>query len=371
VLYSKWGIATDFIAVASRDRINSKREDMGFRCKLVTIPRTKNYLAILGNIKKALHGMIRSNNYDVIVISGMFMESLIPYLRKILPDAKVISDIHGATEDILEVGAKAKLIKRCALYCAYNMERYVLKKYLSKADGILVVSKALKEYLDKYYGTKGIPSYRIPCATTNKMMDAEEFGKNRKLYREKYDLKDNELLFIYSGGISPWQCIDETLEMYKEISNHVHHVRMLLISHNIDKLDEQEIKEYGILTDSYPPEEVEKVLCAGDYAFLLRKKSLTNKVAFPNKFLEYVRSGMRIIATPYIQDVSTQIKEFSLGTIVEPDSKNHMSIKQVIADIESERRDRNMDRDARERVLMYNSFENCLQKFVKENFEIK
>ena len=43
---------------------------------------------------------------------------------------------------------------------------------------------------------------------------------------------------------------------------------------------------------------------------------ITNNVAYPNKFIEYVASGMKVIATPYVTDVAMQITDTGIGCIV-------------------------------------------------------
>jgi hypothetical protein len=50
-----------------------------------------------------------------------------------------------------------------------------------------------------------------------------------------------------------------------------------------------------------------------DYFFLFRDKSITNRVAFPNKFLEYVLAGGKIISTSFCGDVSKYILKNDFG----------------------------------------------------------
>jgi len=38
-------------------------------------------------------------------------------------------------------------------------------------------------------------------------------------------------------------------------------------------------------------------------------------VAFPNKFLEYVQSGMSIFTTPNVYEIAEQIKKYDLGVL--------------------------------------------------------
>jgi hypothetical protein len=40
-----------------------------------------------------------------------------------------------------------------------------------------------------------------------------------------------------------------------------------------------------------------------DFGFLLREHNLTNQVAFPNKYVEYVAAGLDVITNGSIDDV--------------------------------------------------------------------
>ena len=57
-------------------------------------------------------------------------------------------------------------------------------------------------------------------------------------------------------------------------------------------------------------------MTAGDFAFLLRDDYITNKVAYPNKLLEYVSAGLKVITTPFIEDVATEVKKRNLGYVL-------------------------------------------------------
>ena len=88
------------------------------------------------------------------------------------------------------------------------------------------------------------------------------------------------------------------------------------MSHMIDKLKSQlNFSTDDIIFASYKADEVKSVLCAGDFAFMLREDKITNNVAFPNKFIEYILSGNQVISTPYIYDISKLIKDYDVGLL--------------------------------------------------------
>ena len=99
------------------------------------------------------------------------------------------------------------------------------------------------------------------------------------------------------------------------------------------------------------------VLCAGDYAFLLRDDYVTNNVAYPNKFLEYVSCGLKIIATPYVHDVADQIRKFNLGVIYDYSSPLNI-------DVAKDRADYMGDIDIRNELFRSVSFKSTLKPFI-------
>jgi len=143
----------------------------------------------------------------------------------------------------------------------------------------------------------------------------DEKVKSRNEARKRYGIAEEEKVFVYSGGVSPWQCIEESVELFNKIAMRLNNCKMLLLSG--DKTAVEKYASEKIIVDSLQYSAVNSTICAGDFAFLLRKDCVTNNVAYPNKFIEYVQSGMKIIATPYVKDVAEQIDEYNLGVVIE------------------------------------------------------
>ena len=130
-------------------------------------------------------------------------------------------------------------------------------------------------------------------------------------------MSDDDLVFVYSGGASPWQCVNESVELFQKIRDQMgEKCKMLLFSGSRELLMQYKDTP-GVITDALSPDKVMESLCAGDFGVMLRGDYATNNYAFPNKFLEYVGSGLRVIATPYVYDVRDYIKNYGLGIIID------------------------------------------------------
>lgn len=324
-LYEKWGIATDFIVICNGKKIESRNEEIGNDSRVIPIACNQyNPLSIYSAFKKSrrlLIDLIKKENYKCIILSGIGTFSFVPIIRGNQKEIPIIADIHGAKEELLEFN-NGNSIQKIYKSFLYNYVKNSERKYLHQLDGSLVVSNALADYLDKEYNLKNFKHHIVPCAIENKMDNLDIKLLNRKKYRKKYNVQADEVLFVYSGGVSPWQCIDESIKIFSNIkSKSSVKVKLLILSHQIEKVLPMIKGHSGIITDSVDAQDVEKVLCAGDYAFLIRKNFITNNVAYPNKFLEYVQSGMKIITTPFVFDVANQVKEFNLGITIDFNSE--------------------------------------------------
>lgn len=366
-LYSRYGIITDFIALSSKARINSEKKETinaGGKIDVFEFSVSNPIVSLnsFNRIKVEIKNRLKHNEYDAVILSGIAMPILAKNIR-MYSDIRIVLDIHGAQEDILEVAKNGTILKRLIFRVLYSADRMSLKNNFRLVDGCFVVTNSLERYLRERYEIRSETMFfKVPCATSTDIISDTEYKKNREIYRAKYNIGNDELIFIYSGGISSWQCVNETIDLYEKIAAGLdRESRMLIFSHNIDSIRNKIIGDKRIITDSYLPEELSKALCAGDFAFLLRKDCLTNNVAFPNKFLEYVQSGMKIITTPYVYEIRDQVQENELGYIYNF-QQDITDLFQYINNTENRYPCINKINE----VLLNNSFEKCLESFAKD-----
>ena len=61
---------------------------------------------------------------------------------------------------------------------------------------------------------------------------------------------------------------------------------------------------------------IRNYLLCGDYGILIRAQSITNTVAAPTKFAEYLISGLRVLISANLGDYSDFVSQFRCGEVV-------------------------------------------------------
>lgn len=354
-MFNDYAVISDFLVIQRKERIDSKqREFINAGGNLYSIALSKmNVFFLFFKILKKLRELISKNEYDAIVFSGAGLL----FFSRFVDKTKIFCDIHGASEDALELAKNQSRKKRLFFKFIFYLDTICMKINSRKVDCFFVVSDALKNYLiNRYKMKKGVKFLVVPCAT--KMNDTlfAEYDEYRSIYRAKYGIKQDEKVFIYSGGISAWQCIPQTIALYEKIKRNLNQkTKLLIFSHRNDFFKGFSDKDDSIIIDSYGPQELSKALFAGDFAFMLREDCVTNNVAFPNKYLEYVQSRMKIITTPYVYEVSKQIREYDLGFICDFTDE----IQDLLSYIKASKVN---ESDVVLKVLKYNSFYSRLRE---------
>lgn len=179
-------------------------------------------------------------------------------------------------------------------YVLCILERFALKR----ADMLLLVSKAMKNHFENKYGMKVKNYFIMPCF--NEELEVDLFNN--------HDYTSNE--FVYVGGLSKWQCIDETLDLYKYIENKYENTSLKILTSDkqlAEKLvTDKKIKNYVI--DSVPKDNVKNELKKSKFGFCLREDCPINNVATPTKLSSYICSGVMPIYTSSIYDFFQQAK---------------------------------------------------------------
>lgn len=176
---------------------------------------------------------------------------------------------------------------------------------LRKVKGVVYVSDAMKEYYEKKYRLH-TNSIIVPCLS--------EFAE--------IEISVDRIpeSFVYIGGLSVWQCFEETLQLYAKLRTHnsTFHIITLNVETARNKVldiigDDHNIKIYGITDRTKIP----YILNKFQYGFLIRKKDVVNKVAAPIKFLEYLSCGVNVIMTDAIPSYAKLVEENHVGTVVD------------------------------------------------------
>ncbi|QAT41896.1 glycosyltransferase [Aminipila luticellarii] len=357
-LFNTFGVETYYFSLSPIKRKDRPKESLGDGSKLHAF-YFKSYWGLKKQTKRVIREITKEiSDEDIIIISGYMPRYLIQNIKKLR--VKTILDIHGTLEELKEYVSDT-CFSKLKNYIRYTIFSNSEKEILVFAKGVLVVSKALKERYAAKYSIDSNLIYVIPCGGNKEKIDLEEVQKHRLFWREELNIADEEILFIYSGGISPWQSIDEMIQLYIEIKGNIcRKCKLLIMSGDIHTIKKYESREQDIIIRSFTAEQVQHILCAGDIAMLLRNNTVTNNLAFPNKFYEYLLSGMYIICSKFIYDQAALTDKYGVGFTT--NGKLDSDIITAIENMEPiESRKGNIDL-----LLQELSFKNTLQTFVKK-----
>ena len=352
VLEKEFGIKTDLYGFVPEYLIEKKNESTDFDCENIfsfknnPVDKKKKYKEFEREVISALD----SEDYSAVVISGSFLSNISKKIRK-EKKIHIVYDSHGAWDKIKEFNRNP--IKRI-IYISLKLREKGLLKY---CDSAFVLTESMKKYLQKRYNWEK-ETFIVPPAADSKEYSFEEAKELREQWREKLGIEDDEVLFIYSGGISVHEPIADAHATFTSYVKEGGKAKFLVMTPDVKK-----IKYEDTMVMSCPQKLVSEVLFAGDIAMLLRDNVVTSKVDFPNKYLEYVKSNMFIVSTPYISEVSKEISDTSTGIIIK---NNSMFVGHLLKAKFSEKKQLWSDFEERKELIKKYRFENTLIPFVNK-----
>lgn len=266
---------------------------------------------------------ILENKYDKKDVTQRYMEIITKSIDRLNLDFEYISNIKDIKKNDIVVttniddAIKVLLLKKARVINWYQgirpeesfirnnstlrkivldyIENFVLKRSLLN----IFVSYGMKEYYFEKYSYNKQNYFIMPCFNT----EINNIDKNK--------FNQKKLKFTYIGGLSKWQCIDETLKIYKEIENNNEDVFLKFLTPDIDNgrklIEKYDIKNYDI-------KYVDNLLIGNElkdvkYGFLIRKEDPINYVSTPTKLSTYLANGIIPITTKNIYDVNKLMED--------------------------------------------------------------
>lgn len=158
------------------------------------------------------------------------------------------------------------------------------------------VSPELKRYLHKTYRI----AYPITIAHDDipSVISPENLSMWRKKIRNQLGIESTKKVFIYNGSCKPWQCFEESIELFKNYHKK-HQADFLLILTPDVELCRAYLASHLALpcwhVQHVAHHEIYHYLAAGNVGIMLRKPHLINWIARPTKALEYQAARLEIM----------------------------------------------------------------------------
>lgn len=214
-----------------------------------------------------------------------------------------------------------------------NIRKFEAKAVLS-SDFRIAVSHQLIDYWKKNYGYSQNQHVVIPCTLDTKYFnDLNKTIDENKLISIKKELgiNENDIVLVYSGSTAPWQSFQLLEEFICPIMEQKSEIKILFLSkENKDNLRLKNKYYDRVIIKWVEHKDVLNYLSCCDYGILLREQSVTNKVASPTKFAEYLFVGLPILISENLGDFTAFVTEKNCGFILsEFNIKSRDKLKKV------------------------------------------
>ena len=156
----------------------------------------------------------------------------------------------------------------------------------------------------------------IPCTLGNTQVP--EVAHDREARRHELGFASDDVVLVYAGSTAGWQSFGLLESLLSGIMDRQPKVKVLFLS----KADANN----QLLADRYPdrvqvewldPADVQRTLQACDHGILVREDTITNRVASPTKFAEYLNAGLPVMISEGLGDFSALVREERLGQVIE------------------------------------------------------
>jgi len=192
--------------------------------------------------------------------------------------------------------------------------------YFISGDSVIFVSHAFKKHIFSKYPYLKIKNVVIPTFYVESNPPISNFNF-RGLNSES-----NELNLVYVGSMDVWQKFDKVVDF----CNLLEKLRYPFTLHIITKdeitalkyLKASNFKNFTI--KSLKPYEIADFLNRMDIAFVFREISTVNKVSSPVKIQEYLYSGLFVLLSYGIGDLSEFIRSNNLGYLLDDFTENEV-----------------------------------------------
>ncbi|MBL7884167.1 MAG: hypothetical protein JNL69_08855 [Bacteroidia bacterium] len=247
-----------------------------------------------------------------IIARGVFATNIALSLKEKGKINKVVFDARGAY--------KAEFEEYLNKIVHINDDISLLeRKAIEQVDFRLAVSQKLVAYWEKQYNYHSNKHVVIPC-TLSYAPKFDYTSQEIQQLREKLGYTMSDIIIIYSGSTADWQSPKILDGFLVEQLKKDERIKVILLS----KFDLTQFASYTNFGNRMEQKwvgmnEVNSYLTIADYGLLIREDSITNEVASPVKFAEYLNAGLKIIVSENIGDYSNFVTANNLGYIYTKD----------------------------------------------------
>lgn len=177
---------------------------------------------------------------------------------------------------------------------------------VNKSDFRLAVSNALVSHWRERYDYKGDAHVVIPCTLG---ADVRPGAPKERI--------DDIVRLVYSGSTAGWQSFELLNGLLRQALDAQPNVHVLFLSKRDANNSALEAAYPGRVEVKWLDHaQVAQALATCDYGIMVRERTITNHVASPTKFAEYLSNGLRVITNEGLGDFSELVRNEELGVVL-------------------------------------------------------
>lgn len=252
-------------------------------------------LAFIFHVFQLIVFLGKSKNKYSLVHSRSDYTQFIVLLSKYFHKLNSIWDCRG--DSVSEI--KYALAKNSLVHKIYGhmylvpFFRYVRSINRRKSNHVIFVSDLLKDTIlqnKKWSFTFDV----IPCLVNEKLFFFD--SRLRHEMRKKYNIKENQNVFVYSGSMVGYQSFELHIDFYKRVLSNANNILFVLTTHIQSAISYfSDFDSERVIIKSVDFFEINNYYNLADFGILIRNNNLLNKVASPTKFGEYCLTGLKVI----------------------------------------------------------------------------
>ena len=245
---------------------------------------------------------------------AIFSTQLALWLRRFHLTRFVVYDGRGAVSAEWQ-----EYLGRAGWPIPYDKIQELERNAIHFSDCKVAVSDALVKYWEKEFRLiKTNDNVTVlPCLFSQMFRDFKMDNSLLSELKDQLGVVANDCVFILSASKSDWQEFKKVQGLLTQILDQSSNNKVIILSNQELPSDFVLKYSYRVLHRWVLPHDVPKYYAICDYGILWREHSITNSVAAPVKFAEYLSAGLKIIISKSIGDYTQLVLDYELGFVID------------------------------------------------------
>jgi glycosyltransferase involved in cell wall biosynthesis len=239
------------------------------------------------------------------------------YLFKVFSNTIIIYDTHELESETV---GKKRLLR--------TISKIIEKIFIHTTDYVFTVNQSILDWYQQEYSLNNIISIRnIPNFIRFHDIQQTKY----EILRQKFNLYNNEVIFIYLGAMHHGRGIETILNVFSRVQENKHVIFMGY--GNLESLIRSYESKYKNIHfhDAVPPNEVLTYTQGADIGIcLIENVCLSYYLSLPNKLFEYIMAGIPSITSNF-PEMNHIINIFQVGWTIEPEENSLYNFIQNIS----------------------------------------